>query len=177
MLVLSRHEGEAICFPELDMAVKIVKIHSHRVQVGVTAPSDIQILRSELVNPLQQGMPSIASLDAIGGTHDRLRAARIALQMAEKHLRSGEVARAEIAMKQAAVHLQTGAETDPSKPPTAGLLSDYVSESHSGYSVMKKPESVSSIQTQNIVVPSRIYMRAGAIQAAHHEPQLEGLAC
>ena len=176
MLVLSRHEGEAICFPELDMAVKIVKIHSHRVQVGVTAPSDSQILRSELVNPLQQGMPSIASLDAIGGIHDRLRAARIALEMAEKYLRSGEVARAEIAMKQAAAQLQTGAKTDPSKPPTASLLSDYVSESQVSYAVTKKPQSVSLNQTQNIL-PSRKNTRAGAIQAAHHEPQLEGLAC
>ncbi|MGB6042374.1 MAG: carbon storage regulator [Pirellulales bacterium] len=47
MLVLSRRSGEAIHIGG-KIKVTIVKAGPHRVKVGIEAPDDVQILRSEL---------------------------------------------------------------------------------------------------------------------------------
>ena len=49
MLVLSRRTNETICFPELGITVKIMKVKGKTVGVGIEAPDEIQILRGELV--------------------------------------------------------------------------------------------------------------------------------
>lgn len=49
MLVLARQEGDGITFPELNLEVEILRIQGSRVQVGVHAPREITILRSELM--------------------------------------------------------------------------------------------------------------------------------
>ena len=48
MLVLSRRANETIRFPQLGISVSIVSVKGNRVQVGVDAPPDIQVLRKEL---------------------------------------------------------------------------------------------------------------------------------
>jgi carbon storage regulator len=47
VLVLSRKTGETIHI-EGQIKVKIVKINGNRVKVGIEAPDNVQILRSEL---------------------------------------------------------------------------------------------------------------------------------
>ena len=49
MLVLSRRTNETICFPELGITVKIMKIKGKTVSIGIEAPDEVQILRGELV--------------------------------------------------------------------------------------------------------------------------------
>ena len=48
MLILSRRTSETIRFPQLGISVSIVSVKGNRVQVGIDAPPEIQILRREL---------------------------------------------------------------------------------------------------------------------------------
>ena len=48
MLVLARQEGDGITFPDLNLEVEILRIQGSRVQIGVHAPREITVLRSEL---------------------------------------------------------------------------------------------------------------------------------
>ena len=49
MLVLSRKVGERIVVPECKMTVSILSVRGNRVQVGFSAPTDISIMREELI--------------------------------------------------------------------------------------------------------------------------------
>jgi carbon storage regulator CsrA len=49
MLVLSRSKTEKIVFPGLGITIEILGVSGNRVRVGVDAPRDIQVLRSEVV--------------------------------------------------------------------------------------------------------------------------------
>lgn len=48
MLVVSRTEGEAVSLPDLDVSVRVLRIAGSRVRIGVEAPAQIRVLRSEL---------------------------------------------------------------------------------------------------------------------------------
>jgi len=47
MLVLSRREGESIYVGD-DITITVVAIYSDKVRIGITAPLDVPIVRSEL---------------------------------------------------------------------------------------------------------------------------------
>lgn len=48
MLVLSRRIGEQIYIPDYGVAVEVLDIQGSRIRVGITAPSDVSIVRKEL---------------------------------------------------------------------------------------------------------------------------------
>lgn len=48
MLVLSRKSSETICFPGTGISVKVLEIKGGQVRLGISAPSDVKILRGEL---------------------------------------------------------------------------------------------------------------------------------
>jgi carbon storage regulator len=50
MLVLSRHLGEKIVLPSLDVTIQVVAIKSGVVRIGIEAPADISIVREELLD-------------------------------------------------------------------------------------------------------------------------------
>lgn len=52
MLVLSRKEGEKIMIGD-KIEIVVLKIIGKRVQLGITAPPDVQILRQELKEDAQ----------------------------------------------------------------------------------------------------------------------------
>lgn len=56
MLVLNRSVGETICITENNLTVRLTVIgHKHgSVQLGVEAPKEVLIRRSELVEPERQ---------------------------------------------------------------------------------------------------------------------------
>ena len=65
MLVLGRKVGESV---EIDGQIKIrvVKVKGNRIQLGIEAPDDVQILRSELnewCSPTGDGDPVPDALD------------------------------------------------------------------------------------------------------------------
>lgn len=47
MLILSRKETEQVCLGN-DIVLTIVRIAHDKVRIGVTAPSDVKVLRGEL---------------------------------------------------------------------------------------------------------------------------------
>lgn len=92
MLVLARQEGDGITFPDLNVEVEILKIQGNRVQVGVHAPRDIAILRSELV---EDQTVAVSNSEAGSRQMDSLRAklseAAIQLAIARAQLERGDV--------------------------------------------------------------------------------------
>lgn len=48
MLVLSRSRNQRIVFPTLGISVEILRISGNKVQVGVSAPTDIPVHRHEV---------------------------------------------------------------------------------------------------------------------------------
>ena len=48
MLVLSRRENESIVFPKLGISVQITRVAGRVVKLGIEAPQDVRVLRSEL---------------------------------------------------------------------------------------------------------------------------------
>lgn len=55
MLVLSRKSGESIRIGE-HITVTLIRSRGNRVRLGVDAPSEVEILRSELIEP-PEGFP------------------------------------------------------------------------------------------------------------------------
>lgn len=49
MLVLARQEGDGITFPDLNLEVEVLRIQGSRVQLGIHAPRELTVLRSELI--------------------------------------------------------------------------------------------------------------------------------
>lgn len=92
MLVLSRNEGEGIHFPELDIAVQILRVAGNRIRIGVQAPHDIRVLRSELADRAKS-LPKVhENRQAVHQFRNRLNSASLALTIAEKHLERGDLA-------------------------------------------------------------------------------------
>lgn len=50
MLVLSRRKNEEILFPSLDIAVRILRASGNTVRIGIDAPSDVKVLRGEILD-------------------------------------------------------------------------------------------------------------------------------
>lgn len=48
MLVLTRKMGEAILLPDSQVRITVLAIRGGRIQLGVTAPDSIKVLRAEL---------------------------------------------------------------------------------------------------------------------------------
>ncbi len=104
MLVLSRRASETIRFPQLGISVSILSVKGNRVQVGVDAPAQIQIVRKELESVAdtngKDGMAnsivsnSLASVKSSEEKHalkNRLNRAMLALQLTQKQLSAGQL--------------------------------------------------------------------------------------
>lgn len=60
MLILSRKPGEALMI-DGKIEVKIVEINGDKVKLGITAPDDVMILRSELRQTIESNKESAGS--------------------------------------------------------------------------------------------------------------------
>lgn len=69
MLVLSRRPGQKVVFPRLGITIEVLGSKGSSVRLGINAPSDISILRDEVVDqsarfdnsdstPIQRSQPS-----------------------------------------------------------------------------------------------------------------------
>ncbi len=52
MLILTRKVGETICIND-DIEVKIVEVCGDKVKIGINAPKDVRVLRSELRHTME----------------------------------------------------------------------------------------------------------------------------
>lgn len=48
MLILSRRRAEKVLFPELGITIEVVRVLNRTVRLGIDAPADIRVIRSEL---------------------------------------------------------------------------------------------------------------------------------
>ena len=48
MLVISRRENERFVFPNLGIAIQVIKVAGKAAKIGVEAPREIRVLREEL---------------------------------------------------------------------------------------------------------------------------------
>jgi carbon storage regulator CsrA len=58
MLVLSRRVHDQLVLPELGVTVEVVAVHPGVVRLGIQAPPDVQVLRQELLERLQEPAPA-----------------------------------------------------------------------------------------------------------------------
>ncbi len=52
MLVLSRKNGEEVLVPQHGIIITVLEARNGRARLGITAPSDVTIIRRELHEPL-----------------------------------------------------------------------------------------------------------------------------
>jgi len=60
MLVLSRRPNEKIVLPGLNVTVQVLEVKAGRVRIGVEAPPNVKIMRSEVLQALQAALPEYA---------------------------------------------------------------------------------------------------------------------
>lgn len=101
MLVLSRTEGDGISFPELDLAIQVLKVQGSRVQIGVSAAEEIRVLRSELLKRAASRIEPV-NAEARHALRNRLNAISLAMSISQKHLERGDVKSAELALSRIA---------------------------------------------------------------------------
>lgn len=72
MLVLSRRINQKIVLPGLGVTIEVLKVQSGKVKLGLSAPTEVSLLRGELLAPVdtafnkaKQGTPSLLTETAI----------------------------------------------------------------------------------------------------------------
>lgn len=108
MLVLSRRPNETILFPQLGISISIVSVKGSRVQVGVEAPPEVQVLRKELESTGKMA-PDGGNMHRPGQEkHDfrnRLNQATLGLHLAQKQLAAGQANAADASLASALARL------------------------------------------------------------------------
>ena len=54
MLVLTRRQNEKIVLPGLNITIQVLDLKGGRVRIGIDAPPDVKILRSEVVTGFEE---------------------------------------------------------------------------------------------------------------------------
>ena len=150
MLILSRRASETIRFPQLGISVSIVSVKGNRVQVGIDAPPEIQVLRRELESDSVEsagyrgntvnrcGTSSVSSssqIDSPKAKHDfanRLNKATLGLLLAQKQLAAGQMESADKTLATALAslfELETKAKSVLASQTNRGELKAFVAES------------------------------------------------
>ena len=65
MLILQRKAGEALRIGE-NITVSILSVDSGRVRIAIDAPTEIPILRSELLETIQTNRESVVTIESTG---------------------------------------------------------------------------------------------------------------
>lgn len=104
MLVLSRKKDQDVTFPNLGIAVKILRVNGNTVSVGVDAPRDIRVLRGELSDGEVAEQAAAVDEAERQRRHDlrnRLHRANLALHVLQRQLDKGQTEKAEATLLQA----------------------------------------------------------------------------
>lgn len=122
MLILSRRAQQQISFPGLGISIRIVSVQGQRVRIGVEAPPDIAVIRTELA-PLADAYKAAARPTTSPATHtfkNRLNGAILGLHLAQRQLAVGAHSQAEESLLEA---LQRLADLESGAKPDRTLLS------------------------------------------------------
>ncbi len=95
MLVVSRKVNQSIRFANLGISVHVVRVNGNKVRIGIDAPPEVSVLRSELCQGESPGARELLhDADARKLRHDRrnqLNTAHVGLALAQKQLERGMV--------------------------------------------------------------------------------------
>ncbi|MGI9515823.1 MAG: carbon storage regulator [Pirellulaceae bacterium] len=129
MLVLTRREDQKVLFPNLGIAVEVVAIQGNTVRLGIDAPRDIRVVRSEL--ELFPEPPESPANDSCAGKipaahelRNSLNAANMAIHLAQNQMQQGLSERAEEALDHALACLRAVDESWTGLNPGATALPD-----------------------------------------------------
>ena len=107
MLVLSRREKETVCFPNLGIAVEVVRIKGNTVRLGIDAPRKIRAVRGELEVYDNPGLNPVRFEDDESiEIQQNLDAANLAIHLAQNQLRQGLSEHADEVLEQAIACMQ-----------------------------------------------------------------------
>jgi carbon storage regulator CsrA len=98
MLVLSRLEGESVSVPEVQLAIRLLKISGGRVRLGIEAPGHVRVVRTEVLSSALKTATSSPSTLRGADVRLQLETARRVLAQAETHYQQGDIALAEAAL-------------------------------------------------------------------------------
>ncbi len=90
MLVLSRKENEKVLFPNLGIAMQILRVGGGKVRLGVEAPNNVSVVRHEIASDEQLAEFSERLKNSVkNATHEvrnRLHATLLGLALVHKQL-------------------------------------------------------------------------------------------
>ena len=134
MLVLSRRESESIVFPELGITIEVRQLTRNQVRLGIVAPKQIRVFRSELEHQVEEGVVDSGQELTRQQLQKNLDAANLAIHLAQNQLCQGREENAEAALNEAVnclQELETLLQPDRRVSPAS-----LVRESESSYEVM-----------------------------------------
>ncbi len=98
MLVLSRKPNQRINFPNLGIAVEVLRVSGNTVRVGVEAPQDVRVLRGELMDDKVEASLQAAEREKRHALRNRLHTANLALHLLQKQLEAGKSQEADVTL-------------------------------------------------------------------------------
>ena len=118
MLILSRASNQSIVFPNVGITVHVLALNGNRAKIGVEAPRDITVFRSELTPLLAHGFQFSGaprenkadesaglSPEALHRLNNQLNQISLGLQLCQSLLDSGYQEKASEALREVADHL------------------------------------------------------------------------
>lgn len=91
MLVLSRRAEECIVFPNVGITIKILRVDRRGARVGISAPSDIRILREEVAPPPDETLNSRLPRQDLHAIRNRLNTVNLGVHLYRQQLEAGFV--------------------------------------------------------------------------------------
>ncbi|MEX1040313.1 MAG: response regulator [Pirellulaceae bacterium] len=107
MLILSRKQNQRILFPNLEITIEILRVSGSAVKVGVEAPSNVRVLREEVVDTAELEGITEAARTQRHTLRNRMNTANLALHLAQKHLNQEQYVDAEKSLRRALSELTT----------------------------------------------------------------------
>ena len=125
MLVLSRKENEKVVFPNLGIAVQILRVAGGKARLGVEAPHDVSVVRHEIASEEQLAdFTKQLTRSAEGASHklrNELQTVLLGLCLIQKQLACGLITEAEETLCDLISHMQSvQSESAPTQRPTNG---------------------------------------------------------
>lgn len=94
MLVVSRKKNQQVLFPNLGIAIEILRIAGNSVSIGVNAPKSVEILRGELLRSSadvpEKPATAAAKKDFLHALRNQLNKAQLTIAIAQKQLQVGK---------------------------------------------------------------------------------------
>ncbi|MFG0289112.1 MAG: response regulator [Rhodopirellula sp. JB044] len=101
MLVLTRKVKQQFSFVNLGITIEVLKVRGNKVQIGVAAPDDVRVLRSELLEEHTADELRNAPRERRHELRNKLNTVSLALSVLQCHLAAGDTQKAEQSLQTA----------------------------------------------------------------------------